>query len=102
MGTIIDKIKLSMIGASAGLALFSIVSATGVFGSKVIDEYTFKYHGKPAVVQHNDRRFGPDQYWITINGEDRIYRGTFTSDSGERIAIGNQPIGESRYKITKK
>ncbi|MEK6860157.1 MAG: hypothetical protein AABX54_05075 [Nanoarchaeota archaeon] len=55
---------------------------------KIEDVYTTSYLGKPAVVQHEDRRFEIDKYHILLNGRDSV-TGEITDDNGKRISVYN-------------
>jgi hypothetical protein len=53
----------------------------------VKDDYTFQYHGKPAVVRHEDRIMRFDKYWIQLDNRDEISWGRLISDDGKEIYV---------------
>ena len=74
----------------AGIVAVTVISAVGGLGSRGIkDEYTFQYNRRPAIVQHEGRILSRDNYWILINGKDRITNGTLISDEGKEISVIN-------------
>ncbi|GAI30010.1 unnamed protein product [marine sediment metagenome] len=63
---------LSLVGAIT----FGLASFNGDFGSRGAETvYSFTYKGKGALVRREDRRLGPDEYYLAIGGGEmtRIY-----------------------------
>ena len=103
-----DKFAYKLVGKIAacfgGLALL-VFTTMGGWGSKGIkNEYSFQYQGKPAVVQREDIRLAPSNYWILLNNKDKLTNGKITSDEGKEISVvsSNLPLIGGSYTVKDK
>jgi len=68
-----DKVLLVPCILAVSTAIYAICGLSGVYGSRGIkNEYSFLYHGKPAIIQYDDKRFWSDDLWILIDGKEKI------------------------------
>ncbi len=84
-----------------GLAgmVFGIIAVSRGFGSRrENDIYSFQYQGKPAVLKHEDIRWGPDRYYISLSEKEKIFRGTLISDDYKKISV-NTLKDKAEYDI---
>lgn len=81
-GTILGGLLIAgttILGASCAGCIDDIVGTRGFYNA-----HEFKYQGKPAVIQGEDRLFF-DRYHLILNETDHLYEGEITSDNGEKI-----------------
>jgi hypothetical protein len=77
---------ITLIGL-AGI-FFGFIAFNRGFGSRgENDIYSFEYRGEPAVLKHEDIRWGPDRYYISLNEKEKIFRGTLISDDYKKISV---------------
>jgi len=103
------EIKLENIlsvGIAAGIvggAIFGVSCLAGAWGVRgTIDEYTSQYKGKPAIVQKNDVKWGPDTYHILLDGRDKITAGKIVTDDNKLIEIFGNSYSVKDYNPNKK
>ena len=72
----------------------------GVYGSRSVDNvYSFQYNGKPASVRHENIRLGIDNYYVLVDGKDKL-TGALMSDDGKEIKAsrGFYEVRDAREK----
>ena len=83
LNKILDNTAISILCLAIGISLWAIQGVR-----KTEDVYKTTYLGKSAVVQHEDRRFDVDKYWILLNNKDKV-TGTITDDNRKTISVYN-------------
>lgn len=91
--------KVLMISLASGLLSLGIMTVRDSFVSnEVKTDYSTLYNGKPALVQHVDKRWNRDSYWILLNGKDKMSVGEITDDFGNKIYV-NDDDSFMKYKV---
>ena len=83
--------SLVSIVAAVGVTLggfAALVGNDGMFGSRgTYDVERFSYHGGSAKIVAEDVRFGPDKYFLQVDGKDKIEEGSLTGDDGKFYSV---------------
>ncbi len=90
----LDKKIISIILAGLGVVMIGSGGEQGIFGIKKEKEvYSFNYRGKKAVVKAQDYRLSTkehDNYFILIDGKDRVDNGELIMDDNNIISVNSQ------------
>jgi|GEM_PF-3761214 len=84
-----DLIRAKGVLAICAAAILGMVYSIG-FGGYTLGErivHSFQYQNKPAKLVHVNKLLAPDRYYVLLNGKDKIQKGQFTSDSGQKINV---------------
>lgn len=82
-----ERVKIGVVSVFSFALATVIAGYLGLLGVRGTEKvYSFTYNGRPGIIQRTDNRFGEDEFYITINGKDKLW-GELTTDEGNFVKV---------------